>query len=51
MVRFPTQSNPGDRLRRVLEREIWPSVPPDQLGRQLTKDEEESILGYGPDGV
>ena len=51
LVRYPGESNPGDRLRRVLGREIWPSVPPDQLGRQLTKHEEESILGYGPDGV
>lgn len=51
LVRYSTESNPADRLRRVLEREIWPSVPPDQLGRQLTRAERESILGYGPEGV
>lgn len=39
------------RLRRFLEQELWPSVPVDQLGRKLERDEEEAILGYGPEGV
>lgn len=51
LARFPADGNPADRLRRVLEREIWPSIPAAQLGRPVTKAEEESILGYGPDGV
>ena len=29
----------------------WPAVPQDELGRTLTKAEEESILGYGSEGV
>lgn len=43
----------GDRENRALhylEREVWPSVPPSELGRRLTKDEEDEILGYGPLG-
>ncbi|MQA24430.1 MAG: protein transcription factor [Micromonosporaceae bacterium] len=39
------------RLQRFLETEIWPLIPPDQLGKQITKAEREEILGYGPDGV
>ncbi len=40
----------GRRLMDFLEREVWPQVPPDQLGRRLTTEEEDAILGYGPDG-
>ena len=39
------------RLRGFLEREVWPLVPPDELGRRLTADEEDAILGFGPDGA
>lgn len=38
------------RLLRFLEQEAWPSVPAGELGRRLTKDEEEAILGYGDNG-
>lgn len=41
----------GERLRRVLEEEIWPLVPDDVRGKPITKAEREEILGYGPDGV
>ena len=41
----------GDRLRRFLEREAWPSTPVRELGRRLSKEEEEALLGYGPEGV
>lgn len=40
-----------ERLRRFLEDEIWPLLPPDQLGRPLSKAEQEELLGIGPDGV
>ncbi len=36
---------------RFLEHEVWPLVPADQLGRRLTRAEEDAILGYGPEGV
>jgi antitoxin VapB len=39
------------RLTRLLEDEIWPLIPPDELGKPLSKEEVEEILGYGPDGV
>lgn len=39
------------RARRFLEREVWPTVPPDQLGRRLSADEEDAVLGFGVDGV
>ena len=39
------------RLRRFLEQELWPVVPADQLGRKLSRDEEEALLGYGLEGV
>ena len=39
------------RVRAFLEREVWPVVPADQLGRRLTPAEEDEILGYGKDGV
>lgn len=41
----------GGRLRRFLETEVWPHVPPSELGRKLSRDEEEDILGYGRDGA
>ena len=34
-----------------LEKEVWPLVPPDELGRTMTKEEKEEILGYGEFGV
>lgn len=43
--------NRGARLRRFLEEELWPTVPAGELGRTLTRAEEEAILGYGDEGV
>lgn len=44
----------GDRraqIRHWLETEVWPQVPPEVLGRRLTRAEEDEILGYGPAGA
>lgn len=41
----------ASRARRFLEREVWPLVPADQVGRRLSKAEEDEILGYGEAGV
>lgn len=38
-------------LRSLLENELWPLVPPEELGRRLSKAEEEEILGLGPHGA
>jgi antitoxin VapB len=39
------------RLRRFLGTEVWPTIPPKELGRRLSREEEEHVLGYGPEGV
>ena len=39
-----------DRLLNWLQTEVWPNIPPEQRGKRLTKDEEEEILGIGPEG-
>jgi antitoxin VapB len=36
---------------RFLERDVWPLVPRGQIGRRLTRKEEDEILGYGRGGV
>lgn len=43
---------PADRksLRDYLERNVWPMLPPAEVGRVLTREEEDRILGYGPEG-
>ena len=41
----------GNSFLRYLEEEVWPKVPTDQLGRRLSREEEDEILGYGPEGV
>jgi antitoxin VapB len=40
-----------DRWVEFLESEIWPNLPKEQRGRRLSKEEEEAILGFGPEGV
>jgi prevent-host-death family protein len=49
------EARPGhdraERLRRFLEQEVWPLLPPDQARRGLTQLEEDGILGYGPHGA
>jgi antitoxin VapB len=43
---------PGNRksLREDMERNVWPLIPSGQLGRVLSREEEDQILGYGPEG-
>ena len=43
---------PGGRrsLREHLEASVWPLVPKGELGRVLTREQEDQILGYGPQG-
>lgn len=38
------------RLHRFLEEEVWPHIPPEVLGKPISKAEREEILGIGPDG-
>ena len=44
-------TNREARLQRFLENELWPNIPEKELGRVISRDEEELILGYGPEGV
>jgi antitoxin VapB len=39
------------RLQSLLERRIWPAIPRNVLGRRLSKEAEEKILGFGTSGV
>lgn len=43
---------PAERggLREYLERNVWPLVPSGELGRVLSREEEDQILGYGLEG-
>lgn len=52
--RLAYRISPGDRRAhalRFLEREVWPRIPEGELGRSLSRSEEDKILGYGPEGV
>lgn len=52
--RLAFQVPPRDRraeVMRYLEREVWQRIPRELLGRGLSKEEQEEILGYGPEGV
>lgn len=40
----------SDRVQRFLEEEVWPEVPQGELGRHLSKQEEDQILGYSETG-
>ena len=39
------------RILRLLERRIWPTLPARERGRRLSRAEEDAILGFGPKGV
>jgi len=39
------------RVLRFLEKRVWPTLPKTQVGRRLSRAEEDEILGYGPEGV
>jgi len=39
------------RVLKLLETRVWPTIPKKQLGRRLTRAEEDELLGYGPGGV
>jgi antitoxin VapB len=39
------------RIMHYMETEVWPNIPPELLGKTISKEEREEMLGYGPDGV
>jgi antitoxin VapB len=44
------QQSKRERLEAWLRTEVWPQIPAQVRGRPLSKEEEEEILGFGPDG-
>ncbi|MBZ5631625.1 MAG: type II toxin-antitoxin system VapB family antitoxin [Acidobacteriia bacterium] len=47
------KSTSEERVREITEyfkREVWPLIPPDVRGKTITKEEQEEILGIGPNG-
>jgi antitoxin VapB len=51
--RLRSQSTEQRRARvlRFLEKSVWRTLPKAAMGRRLTREEEDEILGYGPTGV
>jgi antitoxin VapB len=43
--------NSHERIMRFLERDLWPKVPSHEMGRRLSRQEEDEILGYGLEGM
>ena len=39
------------RLVRFLEKRVWPTLPKAEIGRRLSRAEEDEMLGFGPGGV
>jgi antitoxin VapB len=48
-LRQVLQARSGPAVRQ--REEIWPLIPPDQLGQPASKAEREEILGFGADGA
>ena len=42
---------PKRNLRKYLEEQVWPFIPPEARGKPpMTREEEDEIMGYGPEG-
>ena len=41
----------GDRMVEFLEKRLWPRLPDGVRGKPLSREEEDAILGYGPQGA
>ena len=50
-LKGPVAAERRKRVLTYLEKKIWPELPKKERGRRLSRDEEDAILGYGPDGV
>ena len=52
--RLALQRTAGDReraLRALLAEEIWPLLPTSTVGQAPSTEEQDAILGYGPEGA
>jgi antitoxin VapB len=43
-------AKPKRSMLQFLEEEVWPYIPAEALGKSISKEEREEILGYGPEG-
>jgi antitoxin VapB len=50
-LKGPTTAKRRARVLAFLRTDVWPTIPPGQRGRRLSRAEEDDILGYGPEGV
>ena len=50
-LKGPSVAERRRRVIRFLETKVWPSIPKKELGRRMTRAEEDDILGYGLGGV
>lgn len=39
------------RIMAILERQIWPELPSGVRGHPMSREEEDAILGLGPEGA
>ena len=46
-----TKDTRRTRVIRCLQKSVWTSLPKSQMGRRLSRADEDEILGYGPGGV
>ena len=50
-IRLLQGGKPKRDFGRFLAAHVWPTIPPNVLGREVTKAEVEESLGFGPGGV
>lgn len=50
-IRLLQGGKPKRDIGRFLATHVWPTIPTDVLGREVTKAEVEEYLGFGPGGV
>ena len=50
-LKGPPTARRRARALAFLKATVWPTIPGDHLGRRLTREEEDAILGYGREGV
>lgn len=50
-LKGPATAKRRARVLAFLRGTVWPTIPPEQRGRRLSRQEEDELLGYGPEGV
>ncbi len=53
-IKLESHETLAEKRKRIMDyfqNEVWPNIPPELLGKTITKEEREEMLGYGPDGV